>query len=582
MGALAQTPPAAVAAASAQPQTATPATLSPAAAEVVKLATSGVGDEVVLAYINNSQAPFELSAGDVLYLKDLGLSPEVTTAMLNHDSMLQGQPPQYAPVATNPAPAAAAAPPPAQPVAAEPAPAYVTSPPPDVAYFYSDLAPYGTWVQLQGYGWCWQPTAVVVTAGWQPYCHGGSWVYSDFGWYWQSTYSWGWAPFHYGRWQKHPRCGWVWFPGRVWGPAWVTWRTYGDTCGWAPLPPRSVFDVRLGWCYRGVAVGANFGFNLGSDAYLFVSFGNLCQPNVYRHCLPRARVATVYNQTTIINNYVVNNNRVEHRGIPVERVSAASHAHVPRATVRGWSGRPDRMPTRATSVVYRPRLLAPERPVHMQAQKVDPRNPVIRHAPSGPAKVERIAASSRGASTSHRPTLASPKVAPWSSTARAEPSRQASDRTPQSLNWPPGTKATATPQARPAASAPQATPATPSGRTTRSSAWAPATPAPSSPQVQPSRPAPQPVRTVPPAATTPRAPDNWKQGIRPAPGYRSDSGLPALGNARAAERPSSAVTPSVSSHFYLPKSGRQAAEIRPPSSPASSRSAAPASRGPRR
>ena len=104
----------------------------------------------------------------------------------------------------------------------------MTGAPPDVSYFYNDLSPYGSWVNLEGYGWCWQPRAVVVSPGWRPYCDGGYWVYSDAGWYWQSTYSWGWAPFHYGRWYAHPRCGWVWMPDRVWGPAWVTWRTGGD------------------------------------------------------------------------------------------------------------------------------------------------------------------------------------------------------------------------------------------------------------------------------------------------------------------------------------------------------------------
>ena len=93
-----------------------------------------------------------------------------------------------------------------------------------MSYFYNNLSPYGTWVSLEGYGWCWQPRAVVISHGWRPYCDGGHWVYTDAGWFWQSDYSWGWAPFHYGRWYQHPRCGWVWTPDRVWGPAWVTWR----------------------------------------------------------------------------------------------------------------------------------------------------------------------------------------------------------------------------------------------------------------------------------------------------------------------------------------------------------------------
>jgi len=95
----AQTPEAATPGAPDKPEAAVPANLSPGAAEVVKLATSGVGDDVVLAYIKNSQALFNLSANDVLYLKDIGLSAEITSAMLSHDSTLRGQAQQYAPAA---------------------------------------------------------------------------------------------------------------------------------------------------------------------------------------------------------------------------------------------------------------------------------------------------------------------------------------------------------------------------------------------------------------------------------------------------------------------------------------------------
>src|SRR5437899_3110195 len=91
-----------------------------------------------------------------------------------------------------------------------------------------------------GVGWCWQPRVVLINHGWRPYCDGGHWLNSDCGWYWQSDYSWGWAPFHYGRWQLHNRCGWVWVPDTAWAPSWVVWRTAGDFCGWAPVPPHAV------------------------------------------------------------------------------------------------------------------------------------------------------------------------------------------------------------------------------------------------------------------------------------------------------------------------------------------------------
>ncbi len=65
--------------------------LSQNVAEVVKLAQSGVGDDVVLAYIKNSRAPFSLSAGDILTLKNQGISTPVVTAMLTHDTALRSQ-----------------------------------------------------------------------------------------------------------------------------------------------------------------------------------------------------------------------------------------------------------------------------------------------------------------------------------------------------------------------------------------------------------------------------------------------------------------------------------------------------------
>ena len=62
---------------------------APNVAEVVKLAQSKVGDEVVIAFIKNSQSPFGLSAADVLALKDAGLSSPVVAAMLSHDTGLK-------------------------------------------------------------------------------------------------------------------------------------------------------------------------------------------------------------------------------------------------------------------------------------------------------------------------------------------------------------------------------------------------------------------------------------------------------------------------------------------------------------
>ena len=167
--------------------------MSPATAEIVKLAESGLGDEVVMSYVTNSQTAFNLSAEDIVYLKDVGISEETITAMMTHDRIMRKSgPPANAPSALPPV----AAPQPNNVVTppATPPPEYVSNPPAEVNYFYSDLAPYGTWVELDGVGWCWQPRAAAINVSWQPYCDYGHWVYTDCGWYWSSSYSWGWAP----------------------------------------------------------------------------------------------------------------------------------------------------------------------------------------------------------------------------------------------------------------------------------------------------------------------------------------------------------------------------------------------------
>src|SRR5882724_3637478 len=385
----AQPPPTSIPAAPGPGQTAAPAptAVSPAAAEVLRLAESGVAEDIVMAYIQNSPATFNLSADQILYVRDLGLSSQVITAMLNRDAALASQPQPSQP-ATEPEPAPA----PTVPVEAPltPLPTEVSAPPVQVNYFYSELAPYGSWVVLDGVGWCWQPSAVVVNRGWRPYCDGGHWVYSDCGWFWQSDYSWGWAPFHYGRWQLHPRCGWVWTPDTVWGPAWVTWRQSGDYCGWAPLPPRAVFEVGSGWRFNGLHVGINFDFGLRPDHFPFIGIHDFGERDLRHRRLAPTEVTRVYNNTTIINNYTVNKTTIVNRGIPVDRVASVTRNPIPRATVREAPVSSVRSvatreitTVRGENVIYRPHLSPPPRTATpVTVQKVNNQHPVIEHTPN--------------------------------------------------------------------------------------------------------------------------------------------------------------------------------------------------------
>ena len=84
--------------------------LSPGAAEVARLAQSGVGDDVILAYIGQSQGFYNLAAADIAVLKNDGVSSPAMTAMLNHDGSLRTR--QAASTVSPPVSMPAVAPPP--------------------------------------------------------------------------------------------------------------------------------------------------------------------------------------------------------------------------------------------------------------------------------------------------------------------------------------------------------------------------------------------------------------------------------------------------------------------------------------
>jgi len=67
--------------------------LSPWFYEIERLTQAGVGEAVVLSYIN-SAGTFNLSADQIISLKNLGASPQVINAMMRHDrELISGQRP---------------------------------------------------------------------------------------------------------------------------------------------------------------------------------------------------------------------------------------------------------------------------------------------------------------------------------------------------------------------------------------------------------------------------------------------------------------------------------------------------------
>jgi hypothetical protein len=222
------------------------------------------------------------------------------------------------------------------PVVAEqqPAPDVAVPPTPTLDYFQSQLSPYGSWVNLPGYGLCWQPA---VSVGWRPYYDGGHWQYTDAGYFWQSDYPWGDIAFHYGRWAYTPT-GWAWVPGYDYAPSWVVWR-HDDAdgfVGWAPLPPGAVF-VDGGWAWNGQPVGPDFAFGLGVGFFSFVAYDHFWEPNFRLWIVPHDRAVFAFGHSVIINHYAFDHGRFVNTGIGRSRMEAFTHRDfrpVPMAQVR--------------------------------------------------------------------------------------------------------------------------------------------------------------------------------------------------------------------------------------------------------
>ncbi|EEF59233.1 DUF6600 domain-containing protein [Pedosphaera parvula] len=327
--------------------------LSGGAAEVAKMAQSGVDEQVMLAFVTNYASKFNLGSDQIIYLNDLGVSGNVVRSMIQRDSDLntliaQGQTNLTPQVETNDYAATNPTnlyyPPnyteqPATPVETPPNPDYANNTPApyvdggDNSYFDDSLQPYGNWVYVSGYGRCWQPTVCVSNRGWQPYCDRGRWLYTDCGWYWQSDYSWGWAPFHYGRWFCDNNRGWMWCPGRTWGPAWVSWRNSSDYCGWAPLPPQAHWSGH-GFRYGNRPVGVGFEFGLRANQYCFVPVERFCDYAPYRYRASAGQSAKFYHNTTVVNNFTFKDHKIINQGIDPKHVAAVSHTQVPTATIQ--------------------------------------------------------------------------------------------------------------------------------------------------------------------------------------------------------------------------------------------------------
>jgi hypothetical protein len=299
--------------------------LPPGVQDVVKMKQAGLSDDVILSQIKNSGATYSLTADQIISLKSQNVSDPVIKALISGGS---------APVSPTPAPTIATPPPaPATPAPAAPpvAGSAPTAPPPGapgVSFeaFQAQLAPYGSWIQVPGYGLCWQPAVAVTDPLWRPYFDAGHWIYTDDGWSWQSDYPWGNIAFHYGRWFRYNGV-WAWAPGYDWAPAWVCWREAEGYNGWAPLPPTAVYRPGVGLYYNG-ALALDVDFGLGPDDFTFVPYDHFWDFHLRAFFVPHDRVALFFHHSHILNGYRVDHGRFVVEGLGRDHVFAMTHHDV--------------------------------------------------------------------------------------------------------------------------------------------------------------------------------------------------------------------------------------------------------------
>lgn len=181
-------------------------------------------------------------------------------------------------------------------------------------YFYSQLSPYGTWIEVDYGVVVWRPT--IIRVNWLPY-QMGRWVWTYDGWYWDSYEPFGFITYHYGRWYYDDYYGWLWYPDYEWAPAWVEWRYDNNYIGWAPLHPYAVFSVSVGIYFTKTYYTPYTYWN-------FVNYNYFCDPYVYNYYVEPGYKYRIYDGTKYRNNYSYHNGRVQNRGVDVKYVSVRS------------------------------------------------------------------------------------------------------------------------------------------------------------------------------------------------------------------------------------------------------------------
>ncbi|GAB1349643.1 hypothetical protein MASR1M107_18570 [Ignavibacteriales bacterium] len=169
--------------------------------------------------------------------------------------------------------------------------------------FYNDLRAHGYWMEIDNVV-VWKPSR--VRSNWQPYTY-GRWIYTSYGWFWDSDEAFGDIVFHYGRWYYDNWEGWVWVPGYEWAPAWVEWRYDDDYIGWAPLSPYATFN-------RNYGISFTINIVIPVNQWRFVRIRDFHRHNIYDYYFSGYGADRCYERTQSFSNYKYRD-RVVNEGI---------------------------------------------------------------------------------------------------------------------------------------------------------------------------------------------------------------------------------------------------------------------------
>jgi len=288
-------------------------------------------------------------------------------------------------------------------------------------------------MRVPPYGVVWCP---YVDESWEPF-YDGQWIRTRHGWTWDSYEPFGDLVYHYGYWYYENDIGWFWVPGNEWSPARVQWYTYGDYCGWAPLPPPHFYWPDP-W--------DSYGFNI----WVVVHIDNFCDDHIGHHGIDYAHYRDVFHRDGVVKR-APDFKRVEtlaHRQIPIrtiverpmdirtDKIKVAERPAI-RRDVRSREAAPENRarvttPARnsgAERKAVERKAAVEKRNVSAQRQTVQPRRQTVQSQrqtakPTVPRQNERRVVSPRASSQPQREVATSKETVRTQRKAEAAASRQ--------------------------------------------------------------------------------------------------------------------------------------------------------------